>query len=43
MSILSRRSALFALAGLWLALLVPAAARAAAPHDAASPGTVELD
>jgi endoglucanase len=43
MSIFSHRSPLFALAGLWLALLVPAAARAATPHDGSSPGTVELD
>jgi endoglucanase len=38
-----RRSTLFALAGLWLALLVPTAAQAAAPHDGASPGEVQLD
>ncbi|HYZ79750.1 MAG TPA: glycoside hydrolase family 6 protein [Solirubrobacteraceae bacterium] len=43
MSILSRRSPLFALAGLWLALIVPTAARAATAHDAALPGSVELD
>ena len=43
MHILSRRSTLFALAGLWLALIVPTAARAAVPHDGGSPGTVQLD
>jgi endoglucanase len=39
----SRRSPLFALAGLWLALLIPAAAQAAVPHDGAAPGEVQLD
>ena len=34
---------LLALAGLWLALVIPAAAQAATPHDGASPGTVQLD
>ena len=43
MSIFSRRSTLVALAGLWLALLVPTAAHAAATHDGSSPGTVQLD
>jgi endoglucanase len=43
MSIFSRRPSLFALAGLWLALIVPTAAHAAVPHDASSPGTVQLD
>ena len=43
MTIFSRRSPLFALAGLWLALVIPTAAQAATPHDGSSPGTVELD
>ncbi len=43
MTIFSRRPSLFALAGLWLALIVPAAAQAAVPHDGSSPGTVQLD
>ncbi|MGH2915093.1 MAG: glycoside hydrolase family 6 protein [Solirubrobacteraceae bacterium] len=43
MSKLSRRSTLFAIAGLWLALLVPTAAQAAAPRDGGSPGMVQLD
>ena len=43
MRIFSRRSPLFALAGLWLALVVPAAAQAAISHDGASPGEVQLD
>jgi endoglucanase len=38
-----RRSTLLVLAGLWLALVVPAPARAAVPHDGASPGAVQLD
>ncbi|MFZ1993862.1 MAG: glycoside hydrolase family 6 protein [Solirubrobacteraceae bacterium] len=43
MHTLSRRTTLFALAGLWLALLVPTAAQAATPHDSGSPGVVQLD
>jgi endoglucanase len=43
MSIFSRRSTLFALAGLWLGLLAPTAAHAAVSHDGSSPGTVQLD
>ncbi|HEX3978376.1 MAG TPA: glycoside hydrolase family 6 protein [Solirubrobacteraceae bacterium] len=43
MTIFSRRSPLFALAGLWLALVIPTAAQAAAPHDGGSAGTVGLD
>jgi endoglucanase len=43
MSTLSRRLSLFALAGLWLALIIPTAAQAAVSHDAGNPGTVSLD
>jgi endoglucanase len=43
MHVLPRRSVLFALAGLWLALLIPPASRAAVPHDGAGPGQVQLD
>jgi endoglucanase len=43
MRILSSRSTLFALAGLWLALIIPTSAQAAVPHDGASPGQVQLD
>ncbi len=43
MRISSHRFPLLALAGLWLALVIPAAAQAATPHDGASPGTVQLD
>jgi endoglucanase len=43
MSFLSRRSIPVAVAGLWLALLIPTAAQAALPHDGASPGSVQLD
>jgi endoglucanase len=43
MSIFSPRSTLFALAGLWLALVIPTAAQAAVAHDGASPGEVSLD
>ena len=43
MHVLPRRSVLFALAGLWLALLIPTAARAAVSHDGAAPGQVQLD
>jgi len=43
MSFPSRRSIPLAIAGLWLALLIPTAAQAAAPHDGGSPGTVQLD
>jgi endoglucanase len=42
MSILSRPSLLVALAGLWLALIVPTAAQAATAHDG-GPGMVQLD
>ena len=43
MRIFSHRSPLFALAGLWLALLIPAAAQAAVAHGDAAPGQVQLD
>jgi endoglucanase len=43
MSIFSRRSPLFALAGLLLAFVIPTAAQAATPHDGGSSGTVALD
>ena len=43
MSIFTRRSTLFPLAGLWLALVIPAAAQAAVPHNGGSPGEVSLD
>ncbi len=43
MHITSPRSTLLALAGLWLALVIPTAAHAATPHDGQSPGTVQLD
>jgi hypothetical protein len=43
MRIFTSRSTLFALAGLWLALLIPTAAQAAVPHDGAGPGEVQLD
>ena len=43
MSIFARRPTFFALAGLWLALVIPAAAQAAVAHDGASPGEVSLD
>jgi endoglucanase len=43
MRIFTSRSTLFALAGLWLALLIPTAAQAAVPHDGAGPDEVQLD
>jgi endoglucanase len=43
MTIFSRRSPLLAVAGLWLALVIPAAAQASVPHDGSSPGSVQLD
>jgi endoglucanase len=42
MSIFSRRSTLSLLAGLWLALMIPATSQAAVAHDS-GPGSVSLD